>query len=66
MVICQLRGRGIGFFISVFSLDSALRQQEVPSRLCFVDSREDGNDGVGNKDDGGYVIGFYLEESVWF
>ena len=65
-MICQLRGRGIDFFSWVFNLDSALRQQEVPSGLCLVDSRQDGNDGVGNKDDGGYVIGFYLEESVWF
>ena len=31
-----------------------------------MDSREDGNNGAGNKDDGGYVIGFYLEELVWF
>lgn len=65
-MICQLRGQGIDFFSWVFNLDSALRQHDAPSGLCLVDSREDVNDGVGNKDDGGYVIGFYLEESVWF
>lgn len=64
MVICQLRGWGIGFFSWVFSLDSGLVRHDAPSRLCLMDSRA--SECVSRRNDGGYVKGFYLEESVWF
>lgn len=63
-MICQLRGWvsafSVGFLAWILSCACMMRRRDS----VLMDSCA--SECVSRRNDGGYVKGFYLEESVWF